>query len=482
MKRTSEQITEPILQQQKTDRKSLFLIIYIFLGMFVLLMGYYTYFLAVKSSDIINSSYNKRQDILAQRVIRGEILSADGEVLAKTAVDEDGKETREYPYGKVFANVVGKLYQGVTGIEGTENIYLLTSDINPLEKAYHDLVGIKSSGNNVVTTLDTKLQQIAYDALGDYRGAVIVMEPATGKILAMVSKPAYDPNTLAEDWEELIKDEDDEAPLLNRATQGVYPPGSTFKVLTSLEYMRENPDYKKYEYECDGSIEYDGMVIHDNHNTAHGEVNLMMSFAKSCNPSFSNIGKSLDLDRFHSLCEDFLFNSYLPISIANSKSSFTLQKSGGSAREAMQTAIGQGNTVITPMENALIVSTIANGGVMMRPYVIDHTENPYGSTQQKYSSKAITTPMTAEEADYLAKMMRKVVTDGTAKDLKDLSVKVAGKTGSADHGEGRAHSWFIGYAPYNKPKIAVSIIAENAGTGSEYAVPIAEKIFKAYFD
>jgi peptidoglycan glycosyltransferase len=134
------------------------------------------------------------------------------------------------------------------------------------------------------------------------------------------------------------------------------------------------------------------------------------------------------------------------------------------------------------MLNAMIVSAVANGGVMMKPYVVDHIENAYEIQIKKYSSQENSTPMTKEEASSLAKMMRKVVTDGTAKDLKDMKVKAAGKTGSADHGEGRAHSWFIGYAPYDKPEIAVSIVVENAGTGSEYAVPIAAKIFDAYFN
>jgi peptidoglycan glycosyltransferase len=469
-------------EDQKFDRRSIFSVVYIFLGLFVLMMGYYTYFMIVRSNDIINSSYNKRQEVLAQRVIRGEIISADGKVLAKTVVDQEGNETREYPYNEVFAHVVGRYEKGVTGIEESENIRMLTSNINTFEKAYHDLVGEKSLGNNIVTTLNTKLQQIAYDALGDYRGAVVVLEPSTGRILAMVSKPAYDPNDIADEWTELIEDEEDESPFLNRATQGLYPPGSTFKIMTALEYMRENPSYQEYEYDCDSSIEYEDMVIHCNHNTAHGEVDLTLSLSKSCNTSFSNIGQGLDLDRFHTLCGDFLFNTNLPISMAYNPSSFPLQKANSSVKEAMQTAIGQGNTLITPMLNAMIVSTIANDGVMMKPYAVDRIENAYGSQIKKYSSQVHSTPMTAEEAEYMTKMMREVVKSGTAKDLKDIQVKAAGKTGSADHGEGKAHSWFVGFAPYDNPKIAVSVIVENAGTGSEYAVPIASKIFDAYFN
>ena len=131
------------------------------------MVGYFSYFLIVRSDEVINSAYNKRQEILSERVVRGSILSADGEVLAKTVVDGDGKETREYPYGEVFAHVVGRYSKGKTGIEESENIRLLTSNINSFEVMYSDLIGEKSPGDNVVTTLNAKLQQVAYDALGN---------------------------------------------------------------------------------------------------------------------------------------------------------------------------------------------------------------------------------------------------------------------------------------------------------------------------
>jgi peptidoglycan glycosyltransferase len=470
------------IKEQKDPKKSIFNIIYIFLGLFVLMMGYFTYYLVVRSDEAINSTYNKRQEVLAQRIIRGEILSADGEVLAKTLVDKEGNETREYPFGDVFAHVVGRFSKGKTGIEESENIRLLTTNINSIEVMYSDLIGEKSPGDNVVTTLDTKLQQVAYDALGNNRGAVVVMEPSTGKILAMVSKPTYDPNDVDDLWEELLEDKDTESPLLNRATQGLYPPGSTFKVLTSLEYMRENSSYLKYEYDCDGSVEYEGMKIHCYNGKSHGEVDLPLSFAKSCNTSFASIGKEMDINQFYTLCEDFLFNKNLPIAMESNPSSFTLKKGTASVKEAMQTAIGQGNTLITPLHNAMIAAAVANGGVIMKPYVVDRIENADGGKVKKYSPQITSKPMTPEEANFIADMMRKVVTDGTGTKLEDMKQEAAGKTGSADHGEGKAHAWFIGFAPYEDPEIVVSVIVESVGTGGDYAVPIAREIFDAYFE
>ncbi len=462
-------------------RKPIFNIMYIFLGLFVLTAGYFSYYLIVRSDDVINNAYNKRQEVLAERVIRGSILSADGQVLAQTLVDKEGKETREYPFKKVFAHVVGRYSKGKSGIEEMENIRLLTSNVNSIEVMYSDLMGEKSPGDNVVTTLNSKLQKVAYDALGENRGAVVVLEASTGKILAMVSKPDYDPNLVDQEWEELLKDEDTKAPLLNRATQGMYPPGSTFKVLTALEYMRENMTYLEYKYNCVGKIEYEGMTIHCNHNKAHGNLKLPMALAKSCNTSFANIGKGLDLTSFYELCEDFLFNQSLPVKMTSNTSRFSLQKGVSGTKEAMQTAIGQGNTLISPLHNAMIAAAIANDGVMMKPYVVDHVVNAEGTTIKKYSPETLGRKMSGSEAEYLTKAMRLVVTEGTATKLNDLSVSAAGKTGSADNSTGRAHSWFIGFAPEKDSEIVVSVIVENVGTGSEYAVPIAKKIFQEYF-
>lgn len=461
-------------------RKPIFNIIYIFLGLFVLMAGYFSYYIMFQSDDVINNAYNKRQEVLSERIIRGEILSADREILAKTVVDEEGNETREYPYGEIFAHAVGRYTKGKTGIEESENIRLLTSNINSIEVMYSDLAGKKSPGDNVVTTLDSKLQEVAFNALGDNRGAAVVMEASTGKILAMVSKPTYDPGKVDEEWEQLLADEKTEAPLLNRATQGLYPPGSTFKILTALEYMRENMTYMEYKYDCDGSIEYEGMTIHCHGNKKHGKLDLPKSLAKSCNASFANIGMGLDITKFYELCDSFLFNQNLPIAMASNVSSFTLKKGVSGTKEAMQTAIGQGHTLISPLHNAMIAATVANSGVMMKPYMIDHIENAEGATVKRYSPQTIGRKMSSEEADYLSDMMRLVVTDGTATKLEDLPAEVAGKTGSADNSGGKAHSWFVGFAPYKDTNIVVSVIVENVGTGSEYAVPIARKIFKEY--
>ena len=228
---------------ERVRNKEFARVTYFFVILFIALMGYLVYFMVVRAKLVVNSPYNQRQDAYADTIIRGSIVDKNGNVLAQTVVGDDGSETREYPYGEVFAHAIGysnsKL--GTTGLESVENFELLTSNAFFLEKLQNEFSEKKNRGDTVVTTLDANLQQAAYDALGSNKGAAIVMEASTGKILAMVSKPAYDPNNILSDWSELNSDEEN-SPLLNRVTQGSYAPGSTFKVVTTLAFMRQNSD------------------------------------------------------------------------------------------------------------------------------------------------------------------------------------------------------------------------------------------------
>lgn len=470
------------VSNNNSEKKAILSVVYIFVGLFVLMMGYFTYFLLIKRDDVVNSTYNLRHDVLSKRIIRGKILSSDGKVLAETITDDEGNEIRAYPYKDMYANVVGRVARGRTGIEEVENITLLTTYSKSPDAMYNDLVGVKNPGNNVVSTLNHKLTKLAYDALGNDRGAVVVIEPKTGKILTMVSKPSYDPNEIEYNWDKLTEDIDNKSPLLNRASQGLYPPGSTFKLLTALAYMRDNPDYMDYEYKCVGHTEYEGMRISCSGNKVHGRLDLKQAFAKSCNSSFSSIGKNISIDDFRSLSESFFFNQPLPARVVNNPSSFLLKVGESGVKETMQTAIGQGRTLITPLHNAMITAAVANDGVIMKPYVIDHIESAGGRILKGYIPEEASRVMTVKEANYLKSLMRAVVTEGTAKRLQKLDVKVAGKTGTAETEGATSHAWFVGFAPLNDPEIVISVIVENKGSGSEYAVPIAEKIFDAYFD
>lgn len=186
------------------------------------MIGYMIYFQVYKSEDFLNSPYNKRQDKYEEHIVRGSILASDGTVLARTDVDEEGNESRVYPYNNLFAQVVGYSDYGSSGLEASENYTLLSSHADILEQLQKDFSSEKNIGDNLVTSLDMRLQQAASDALGGNRGAVIVMNTETGKVLADVSKPDFNPNTIAADWEAL-NSEGSGSPFLNRALQGQYP-------------------------------------------------------------------------------------------------------------------------------------------------------------------------------------------------------------------------------------------------------------------
>lgn len=455
---------------------------YGFVALFLALIVYVIYFTWVDSETVINNSFNPRQEILASRNTRGKIYSDKKEVLAQTVTDQNGKDIREYPYENLFSHVVGFSTNGKMGVELQGNFQLLSSNVFIGGKVKNDVTDQKNPGDNIYTTLNVNLQKKASEALGVYKGAIIVTEPGTGKILAMVSKPDFDPNEIATIWEDIVDDKKSTI-LLNRATQGLYPPGSTFKAITALEYIKENPDaFDRYTYECTGKFKQGEDTIRCYHGTKHGSVDFKKSFAKSCNASFANIGAQLDKAAFAKTLDQLLFNKELPLKFAYNKSVLQISEDTSDS-ELLQAVIGQGKTQITPIHMAMITSAIANKGILMEPYVIDRVENAKGSVIKQYSKNKFGSIMSEEEAADLTLLMEEVVQTGTATKLKGLTYTAAGKTGSAEYNGVKedSHAWFTGFAPVDNPQVVVTIIVEGAGSGGDYAVPIAKRIFDCYF-
>lgn len=475
-----EQEPEPVTGKGRNTE--LGIVTYLFVFLFLMLIGYLSYINVFKAEELNSNAYNTKQDANMDKYIRGTILSADGNVLAETQVSESGEETRVYPYGNVFAHVIGYSCNGKAGLEASSNSTLLSSHASILSHLTDD--SEKTQGDSVVVTLNTAIQNAAYNALGSYNGAVIAMEPDTGKILAMVSKPDYDPNTIADIWEALITDENSSV-LLNRATQGLYPPGSTFKILTTLAYMRQQPGgYRSFQYDCTSQLSVEDVTINCYNQTVHGQEDLSSAFAHSCNTAFASIGVSLDNKEFRSLCEEFLFNKSLPTTMQHSTSQFALDKDS-SYGEQMTTAIGQGDTLVTPLHMALLTATVANGGILMKPYLVDRVQTYDGSVVSKTSPSKYKRLMTTDEARILGEYMEETVISGTATSLSWYNFSVAGKTGSAEYvsnGYEGTHSWFVGYSNVEDPDLVVVVLAEDGGTGSETAVPIAAQVFQAYYD
>lgn len=276
-----------------------------------------------------------------------------------------------------------------------------------------------------------------------------------------------------------MNDQNDSS-LLNRATNGAYPPGSVFKIVTALDYFRTRGTLEDFSYLCEGGITKEGHTIRCYGGEVHGQEDFYSAFAHSCNSAFAEIGTMLGGSSLRSTAEDLLFNKDLPLT-SYRKSTFSLNGKS-SVAEVMQTAIGQGNTLVSPMHMALLTSAIANGGELMKPYLIDSVKNSDGETIKTTEPEKYKRLMSVNEANLMGKLMKKVVEEGTASALNGRGYTAAGKTGSAEFDEnGSSHSWFVGYSNVDDPDLVVAIIVENGGTGSESAVPIAGQLFDAYY-
>ncbi len=468
---------------KKKRNRQILAVTWLFVGLFFAMMGYTCHYAVTHRQTLMNNSYNTRQEILIAQNSRGSIYAAGGQKLAETVTDGEGKETRVYPYANMFSHAVGYASNGKFGIEAFANYYLINSNTRLSDKVANDVAGKKYPGDSVITTLDVDLQKIAYDSLGMYSGAVIVSEPSTGRILAMVSKQDFDPNEIDQIWDTLINDKESSV-LLNRTTQGLYPPGSTFKIVTALEYIRENPDsYSQFSFQCNGRFTHGEERINCYHGTSHGSENFTKAFAKSCNSAFASIGLELDRKKFGKTLDELLFNQELKVDFAYNQSKLAMDENTTDS-DVMQAAIGQGTTQITPLELNMITAAIANDGELMKPYLLDRVETADRSVVKQFSPDSYKRLMSEEEAQIMTELMEEVVKSGTGTKLSGLSYTAAGKTGSAEYNKVKSdsHAWFTGFAPVEEPQVCVTIIIEGAGSGGDYAVPIAKRILDACFE
>lgn len=481
---------EPKLKLQskskKEDRSKPYLYVtYFFFILFVILMAYFARFIIVDSRLVLNNTYNKRTSIFERTMIRGDISANDGTILAQTTVSDDGVENRTYPYGDLYAHVIGYASLGQMGVEQTGNYNLLTSHDLIWNRLEHSLNEQQNKGDTLVTTIDPTLQKASYDALGNDMGAIIAMDPDTGEIKALVSKPDFDPNKIEEQWDNLLALDSVNSKLVNRATQGSYAPGSTFKIATTLDYIREYPNtYKDFTYTCTGSVTEDSYTIPCYGNEAHGQENLEQAFAHSCNSAYATIGLSLNPTSFNHTCEDLLYGKTLPYILPYTQSVFQLGEEPTTAA-TMETAIGQGKTTVSPYHLMLISAAIANDGELMTPYIIDYYEAVNGSIVNRSKQQVYDTLMSKSEAQVIASYMQYTVQNGTASKLQSNSYEAYGKTGTAQVSDSsnQANGWFTGYAigPEGN-KLSIAVIVENSGVSTRRAVPAAKKVFDSYYN
>jgi penicillin-binding protein A len=459
----------------------------VFLVLFVALITYINYTVLFRSDAAIESVFNKRNAAESSKVLRGSIFDRDNNLIVKGEKTGEFTQVREYVGGMPFAHVIG-YYDEVYGMSGIEKKFdkeLSGKAVNGIKDIFSFLNFSKDEskgGNNVVTTLNSTLQKKAYELLGNKRGSVVALDPKTGEVLAMVSKPGFNPNNLKEDWDKLSKDAN--TPFLNRAVSGLYPPGSTFKAVTAISALENIDGIANKTFKDEGKIQFNKTQYLENYKgKAMGNIGLEEAFYRSSNVVFGSLAMDLGNDSLRATAEKFLFNKDIPsrtLTIDNSKfPTYKKEEVGNIA----QSGIGQSGVLASPIEMALVASTIANNGVMMEPNIIKQVVDINGDVVKTYEPKEIGTITSTENATLLRKYMRSVVTKGTGKDSEVYGVQVSGKTGTADQDTGKKipHSWYIGFAPYENPEVAFAIIVEEGGNDSYNATDIAGDLMKIYF-
>ncbi|HOM02163.1 MAG TPA: penicillin-binding transpeptidase domain-containing protein [Acetivibrio sp.] len=451
--------------------------------LFFVIVGYLTYIQLFRSRDLMANAYNRRQYKIEENTARGNIYDRNGVLLAYSESNGEDQE-RVYPYGALYSQVIGyssKVY-GKSQIEAAYNKELL--GIDDLSQVFGMVSGANlpaRKGNNLYLTIDHKLQALGGELLGARKGAVVAMDPKTGEILALVSSPNFDPSAkkLEQNWQSMIESPD--APFLCRAAQGLYAPGSTFKILVTAAAIENGMENK--EFDDNGSIVVEEREIRNSESKAYGKIDLKKALAVSSNVVYAQIGTELGMSKFTDITNRAGFGKEIPFDIPMSKSRFPYEKMNKT--DLAEAAIGQGKILVTPLHMAMITSAIANEGIMMEPVLVKSITTSEGKASKELKTSKLGRIMDADVAAKIKVMMQEVVTSGTGYNAAIKGINVAGKTGTAENEQSvkkkaKAHSWFVGFAPAEDPKIAVAVIVEYGGSGSDVAAPIARKIMNEY--
>ncbi|NTW04933.1 MAG: cell division protein FtsI [Peptococcaceae bacterium] len=474
---------------------------YFFIALFSIISLYLGYINVILGPELATDSHNRRLAAAEDAVIRGAIYDIKGRILAQDQVSGEVK-TRVYPLGRDGAHLIGFVSQryGRTGAESTFDQYLLGIDQAGKIKSMLDrFLGRQQYGYDVILTVDSELQSEAAGLLKGKRGAVVALNPQNGDILALVSSPSFEPNLIdtvigagKTGYDQLIEQEKESAPLLNRAARGIYPPGSIFKIITQAGALELDSKYIDRIYDCKGSIEVDGFILKE--SAAHGKVDLNRAMAVSCNTYFASLGLEIGEEKLKSSAGSFGFGfieydmqgvkieKFPVIDAEVAYNPGTIPANTLSMAEIASSAIGQGRLLTSPMQMALVASAVANGGVVMKPGILSKVISQNGLIIKKRLPEKLYTPFSEQTSRILSRAMVETVNAGTGTTAALSGVQVAGKTGSAQNPGGQTHAWFIGFAPADKPSIAIAVILENAGGGSTAAGPVARKIISRYLD
>jgi len=407
-----------------------------------------------------------------EKIKRGNIVDRNDKVLAYSEKNEDETYRRLYNYGNLYSHIIGYSYRsyGKVGLELEYNNTLLDISENLSINEIKNIVNPSSEGNDLRLTIDHEIQEYTREALNGRKGAVVALNPKTGEIYSMVSLPDFNASNLNEDWNSIMENKD--SPFLNRATSGLYPPGSSFKIVPTVGIL--NNTSIDQDYNCTGSTTIDGYTLNDYSKDGHGQIDLKTALAKSCNTYFAEKGVSLGKEELVGVAEKFYINKKIPFDLPTSVSKLPTNLG---KTDLAATSIGQGKLLATPLNMALVSASIANDGKMMKPILVKNVISPRGNVIKTKHPEVLSEVTSEENAEKVKDMMVEVVNSGTGKNASLNSIQLAGKTGTAENASGKSHAWFTGFAPAEDPRVAIAVILEEDGnTGGKTAAPLARDI------
>jgi peptidoglycan glycosyltransferase len=454
-------------------------------------------------ADSLNDDPRNARSLYAQfGTNRGPIVVGDEAIASSVPVDDEWNYQREYAHGRLYAPLTGfySLVSGTSAIEQAENDFLAGSaDALWVDRLQNLLTGTDAQGSSVELTIDPEAQQAAWDALGDQRGAVVALEPSTGRILALVSKPTFDPNDLAthdtgaaqQAYLDLVND-DDRDPLESRATTTIYPPGSTFKLVTTAaalesgDYTPESVIPAPSSYTLTGTQTSVGNFAGTS-CASSGEMTLADALRISCNTAYLDLAGDLGAEAMNDQAEKFGFGSGFTIPFSTSASQYDPDPEAMSTDKVELSGIGQGSVLATPLQVAMVSAAIANDGEVMEPYSVERVRDPELEVVSETRPSSLGEAVSGDTASALTDMMVSVVEDGSGTQAAISGTTVAGKTGTAQHGDNSdpPHVWFTGFAPADDPQVAVAVVVEQGGdlggeaTGGRVSAPIAKAVMEA---
>jgi peptidoglycan glycosyltransferase len=452
---------------------------------------------AINTEALADDPRNVRNIYESYKTQRGPIL-VDGKPIAKSIPADNAYRYLRVYENEIYSAVTGyfSVFRGATGIESASNNYLSgQSSSQFFEQVNAVLSGNPITGAAVELTIDPLMQQAAWDALGGYRGALIAIDPLTGNILAMVSKPGFDANLVSghdnkearKNYEALAADTSN--PLINKTIGGdLYHPGSVFKLVVAAAALESGGYTNQSKFENPVSVKLPGStaeVFNSSRNTCGGGDQVSLSYAMrfSCNVPFVELGLALGQDRLRAQAELFGFGKEIRVPMLATPSIFPNEMDDA---QLGLSSFGQFDVRVSPLQMALVSAAIANGGLMMQPNLIESVISPNLSVIESYSPEVLAQPITSATAEAIKKMMIQSVTKGVASNASVSGFKVAGKTGTAENGEGqRVTLWFTGFAPAVNPQVAIALVIEDGGgrdsgaSGNGTAAPVARSFFQA---